>query len=390
MTALLLPSRHRAAGSWSQNPRTRRGQRRAARPGCPAARPASRRSARRRRWPAEVGLHVGRQRQRLADVVRPGRQQHERGRAPDRARQAAEAAEDRPPVSSATDSAAGTRPGAASERDHRRAARPPGPAHAALTTNASTCVRATWMPASCGGDLVVAHRPERPPEPAAHEVGEQHVGDQRGQAARSTPASARAGTSRRAPAGGVGGVTVSPFDAPRNVGNRCASAGSPTASASVAPARYGPRSRAAAAPASAPTTAATSAARQQRDGQRPPAGVPEQLRRRVGADRHQRAVAERDLPVEPGQHGQPGDRDEVVRHRRELQVVDTGRARPVSRKQRDARARAAIGQVAQRASVDRSRRSHPLAACANSPFGRTISTATRITSAPSVTTSAPQ
>src|SRR3954453_6935779 len=55
--------------------------------------------------------------------------------------------------------------------------------------------------------------------------------------------------------GGGGGTMVSPLDAPRNFGKRCVSAGRPTARESVAPARYGPRSRAAAAPASTPANA---------------------------------------------------------------------------------------------------------------------------------------
>ena len=49
-------------------------------------------------------------------------------------------------------------------------------------------------------------------------------------------------------------MTDSPFSPPRNVGNLSASAGSPTANASVAPARYGPRSRLAAAPTGMPTS----------------------------------------------------------------------------------------------------------------------------------------
>ena len=51
-------------------------------------------------------------------------------------------------MSSASDSASGNAPGAASWLT--TTSRPPArPAHAALTTKASTCVRATWSPASC-------------------------------------------------------------------------------------------------------------------------------------------------------------------------------------------------------------------------------------------------
>src|SRR3954469_2965194 len=61
-------------------------------------------------------------------------------------------------------------------------------------------------------------------------------------------------------AGGTGGATVSPLEAPRKPGKRMATAGRQTARASVAPATYGPRSRAAAAPASSPATAAATVA----------------------------------------------------------------------------------------------------------------------------------
>src|SRR5437763_14539982 len=54
--------------------------------------------------------------------------------------------------------------------------------------------------------------------------------------------------------GGVGGLIVRPFSPPNVPENLSASAGSPTAKASVAPARYGPRSRLAAAPRGMPTS----------------------------------------------------------------------------------------------------------------------------------------
>ena len=43
-------------------------------------------------------------------------------------------------------------------------------------TKASTCVRATLMPASEAADLVVAHRAQRAAEPAARQVGEHQEG----------------------------------------------------------------------------------------------------------------------------------------------------------------------------------------------------------------------
>ena len=58
-------------------------------------------------------------------------------------------------------------------------------------------------------------------------------------------------------AGGVGGLITSPFSPPNVCGNLSASAGRPTANASVAPARYGPRRRLAAAPSGIPTIAVT-------------------------------------------------------------------------------------------------------------------------------------
>src|SRR5262249_3834218 len=57
--------------------------------------------------------------------------------------------------------------------------------------------------------------------------------------------------------GGTGGLIVRPFSPPRKAGNLSASAGNPTANASVAPARNGPRSRLAARPTKRPTTSAT-------------------------------------------------------------------------------------------------------------------------------------
>ena len=52
-------------------------------------------------------------------------------------------------------------------------------------------------------------------------------------------------------------MITSPFSPPNVAGNRSASAGRPTANASVAPARYGPRNRLAAAPTGIPTAAVT-------------------------------------------------------------------------------------------------------------------------------------
>ena len=73
------------------------------------------------------------------------------------------------------------------------------------------------------GDLVVAHGAERPPVAAAHEVREQHEGDECGEAC-DPAASARAEVSP-SDSGGVGGATVSPLLPPRKPEKRDARAG---------------------------------------------------------------------------------------------------------------------------------------------------------------------
>ena len=98
----------------------------------------------------------------------------------------------------------------------------------------------------------------------------------------------------------------------------------------------------------------------------------EQLRRRVRADRHQRAVPERDLPVEPGQHGQPGDGDERVGHRRQLQVVELAQRaaeQRTARRPRDRRRspRCAGERDAQTRRVPRSWREEPVRAAPSAP-----------------------
>ena len=55
-------------------------------------------------------------------------------------------------------------------------------------------------------------------------------------------------------------MITSPFSPPNVFGNLSARAGSPTAKASVAPARYGPRRRLAAAPTGMPMIALTAVA----------------------------------------------------------------------------------------------------------------------------------
>ena len=88
--------------------------------------------------------------------------------------------------------------------------------------------------------------------------------------------------------------------------------------ANVASARYGPAKRVAgspnARPASPATTPATGSVQEV-----VPAVVDDEDRRRVGADAHERTVAERDLPGEAGEDVQPEERDQVDPDERELE-----------------------------------------------------------------------
>jgi len=53
-----------------------------------------------------------------------------------------------------------------------------------------------------------------------------------------------------------------------------------------------------------------------------PAEVEQQQGGGVGADGHERAVAQRDLAAEPGQHGEPGDGRDIDRDLRDLVVAE--------------------------------------------------------------------
>ena len=106
-----------------------------------------------------------------------------------------------------------------------------------------------------------------------------------------------------------------------------ASAGRPTANASVAPARYGPRSRLAAAPTGIPTAAVTTA-------DATSAGISAQPSLPISSATVYAPTAisapwpSEIWPLQPGEHRQPGERGEVVGAGRELQVVvgaDVGR-----------------------------------------------------------------
>ena len=139
-------------------------------------------------------------------------------------------------MSSASDSASGNAPGRGERRDDDE--QPAGEPGAGGADHEREHLRARDVEAGeLGGDLVVAHRAEVAPEPAADEVGQQHVGEQRGQAGDPRlPALERERRAERRRAASAG--TPSARSSRRGTsGKRCASAGSPTASASVAPAR---------------------------------------------------------------------------------------------------------------------------------------------------------
>ena len=120
--------------------------------------------------------------------------------------------------------------------------------------------------------------------------------------------------------GGTGWLIENPVPPPNVPGHRYAIAGSPTASASVAPARYGPRS-----PRGTDTDDCTrqpgSQGRQEQDRGKREMCVEHQEGCGIGADAHQRSVAEGELSVETREDRQAGDGHEVCTDLRDLEVV---------------------------------------------------------------------
>ena len=104
---------------------------------------------------------------------------------------------------------------------------------------------------------------------------------------------------------------------PVKCGKRFSSPMNESGIANVASARYGPAKRVAISPNASPSAPATTPATRNRP-EIAPAVVDDEDRRRVRADAHERAVAERDLAGEAGEDVQPEQRDQVDRDETEL------------------------------------------------------------------------
>src|ERR1022692_1088856 len=127
---------------------------------------------------------------------------------------------------------------------------PASPAHAALTTNASTCVRATSMPDSRAATSL--SRTMRKRLPVALRTRFASTKNVTTPAARVIHANHCSGEKLPRKVGGAGGGTVNPWLPPKTPAKCEGTWGSATASARVAPAGYGPRSLAPATPTIAP------------------------------------------------------------------------------------------------------------------------------------------
>src|SRR5207248_5600519 len=116
--------------------------------------------------------------------------------------------------------------------------------------------------------------------------------------------------------------------------------------------------------------------------------VSDQQRNAVRTDRRQRTVAERDLPAQAGKHGKAREYREVVRAVGKLQVV-VGAELLGDDEQDERRQRRQCERPRERSArqVDARQSPHTLrsAVLENRPPGRTMSTASKITSAASVT-----
>ena len=123
-------------------------------------------------------------------------------------------------------------------------------------------------------------------------------------------------------AGTSGGLTRSPCSPPSRSSKYRASPGSPTANASVAPARYGPCSRAAAVADHETDERGDEDRDEQDDDEGEPLELLEHHGGGVAGDGHEPAVTEADLPVDAGQERQAGDRRHVVGHRRHLRDAE--------------------------------------------------------------------
>ena len=131
-------------------------------------------------------------------------------------------------------------------------------------------------------------------------------------------------------------------------------------------------------------------------GRKQSPAVADEQHHRVGADRHERAVAERDLARQPDQDGQSGERREVVRALRELEILvgaehvgdqDEQDTEPDDQAER-ARQGEAPERAARKAAGQRAHTRRSLVA-GNSPVGRIISTSTSTTKAAIGTSAVP-
>ena len=165
--------------------------------------------------------------------------------------------------------------------------------------NASVCRAPDAQPAQRRRDLVVADGAQRAPDRRCGSRCRARTARPARRRRRSTPPSARAGSWRPSDAGGIGGLIDRPFSPPRTSGNLSASAGRPTAKASVAPARYGPRSRLAAAPTGIPTSTRDDHRRRRAPGTAPSPrcrSAARPCRRRPPSTRRARARSARSSP----------------------------------------------------------------------------------------------
>ena len=185
-------------------------------------------------------------------------------------------------------------------------------------------------PGDLGGDLVVADRAPGPADPAARQVREQHEGeDQRDPADVGDVPGGRhvvGGEEEDGvgePVGDLGEQHVEPLLAAEGVGEVHGDPGDRD--------REGQRGTGEVGPVQPGGGHTDDRADQQRhegrdhehadDGQRR-LGVLEEQRGGVRPDRHEGAVAERELAVEAGEHGEPAGGDAEVGHRGELAVAE--------------------------------------------------------------------
>src|SRR5579875_2809959 len=156
------------------------------------------------------------------------------------------------------DQAAPHRPREAAEAADHRGRQQPSPPQAALTTKARIFSRATFRPASAAATsssrTARQFRPILLADRLASRISAISATRQVSQA------SQRVGGNVAGRNEGLVTVTTRPWSPPNRPGNWSATVGSATASISVAPARYGPRSLAAATPTSPPTAAVNAVA----------------------------------------------------------------------------------------------------------------------------------